>query len=44
MGTFGFAGYWAYKWDRRAAELIAAKREEIAEARERRQAAAEETK
>ena len=30
MGAFGFAGYWAYKWDVRAGELLAAKRAEIA--------------
>ncbi|EJF64899.1 hypothetical protein BD309DRAFT_867362 [Dichomitus squalens] len=29
-GTFGFAGYWAYQWDRRAAVLLAEKRAEIA--------------
>ena len=33
MGTFGFAGYWAYQWDQRAAVLLAAKRAEIAERR-----------
>lgn len=30
MGAFGFAGYWAYKWDIRAGELLAEKRAEIA--------------
>ncbi|RPD60138.1 hypothetical protein L226DRAFT_535071 [Lentinus tigrinus ALCF2SS1-7] len=35
MGTFGFAGYWAYQWDQRAAVLLAAKRAEIAERREK---------
>lgn len=34
MGVFGYAGYWAYKWDLRAAELIAEKRAEIAERRQ----------
>ncbi len=33
MGTFGFAGYWAYHWDQRAAVLLATKRAEIAERR-----------
>ena len=35
MGAFGFAGYWAYHWDQRAAVLIAQKRAEIAERREK---------
>ncbi|RDX57224.1 hypothetical protein OH76DRAFT_1424918 [Lentinus brumalis] len=35
MGTFGFAGYWAYHWDQRAAVLLATKRAEIAERREK---------
>ena len=35
MGVFGFAGYWAYQWDQRAAVLLAQKRAEIAERRER---------
>ena len=30
MAAFGFAGYWAYKWDVRAGELLAIKRAEIA--------------
>jgi hypothetical protein len=38
MGVFGFAGYWAEVWDRRAATLLTEKREQIAE---RRAAAAE---
>ena len=33
MGGFGFAGYWAYHWDKRAAVLLAQKRAEIAERR-----------
>ncbi|KAF8071882.1 hypothetical protein FPV67DRAFT_1411468 [Lyophyllum atratum] len=33
MGVFGFAGYWVYKWDQRAAELLAQKRQEILEHR-----------
>lgn len=33
MAVFGFAGYWAHRWDERAAELLAAKREDIAERR-----------
>ena len=36
MTVFGYGGYWAYKWDQRAAELLAEKRAEIAERRERR--------
>jgi hypothetical protein len=33
MGVFGYVGYWAYKWDLRAAELLAQKRAEILERR-----------
>ncbi|TDL25710.1 hypothetical protein BD410DRAFT_784744 [Rickenella mellea] len=40
-GIFGYAGYWAYKWDMRAAELLALKRAEIAEHRRRRVEAAD---
>ncbi|EJD06833.1 uncharacterized protein FOMMEDRAFT_117834 [Fomitiporia mediterranea MF3/22] len=29
MAIFGYGGYWAYKWDLRAAELIGQKRAEI---------------
>ncbi|GLB40368.1 hypothetical protein LshimejAT787_0802390 [Lyophyllum shimeji] len=29
MLVFGYAGYWAYHWDQKAAELLAQKREEI---------------
>ena len=39
MGTFGFAGYWAYQWDKRAAVLLAEKRAEIAERRAKAEAA-----
>ena len=35
MGVFGFGGYWAYHWDQRAAVLLAQKRAEIAERREK---------
>jgi len=35
MAAFGYLGYWAYKWDIRAAELIAVKRAAIAENRQR---------
>jgi len=46
MTVFGYAGYWAYHWDIRAAEMLAAKRAEIDETRQRRlqasQGAAEE--
>ncbi|KAF8150661.1 hypothetical protein B0H34DRAFT_801600 [Crassisporium funariophilum] len=34
MGAFGFAGYWAYKWDIRSGELLAQKRAEITERRQ----------
>ncbi|KAI0925814.1 hypothetical protein AcW1_008148 [Taiwanofungus camphoratus] len=40
MVTFGYAGYWAYKWDERAAVLLAEKRAQIAERRQREVAAA----
>jgi hypothetical protein len=36
MTVFGYVGYWAYRWDQRANFLIAEKRAEIAENRERR--------
>ena len=42
MGVFGFAGYWAYRWDERAAVLLAEKRAELA-ARRRPQEIAEES-
>ncbi|KAG5635808.1 hypothetical protein H0H81_010056 [Sphagnurus paluster] len=35
MGVFGFAGYWAYQWDQRAAVLLSEKRAEIAERRQK---------
>jgi len=35
MMVFGYAGYWEYKWEVRADELIALKRTEIAEQRKR---------
>jgi Fe-S cluster biosynthesis and repair protein YggX len=35
MVVFGYAGYWAWRWDERAAVLIAEKRAEITERRER---------
>ena len=34
MGAFGTAGYFAYKWDVRAGELLAQKRAEIAARRQ----------
>lgn len=40
MGAFGYGGYWAWRWDQRAAELLTAKRAEIQERRERKEAAA----
>ncbi|CAL1716652.1 unnamed protein product [Somion occarium] len=36
MAVFGYAGYWAYRWDIRAAELLADKRAEIAARRQQR--------
>lgn len=35
MGVFGYAGYWAHRWDQRAGVLLAEKRAEIAERRQR---------
>ncbi|KAG6842362.1 hypothetical protein C0991_010652 [Blastosporella zonata] len=35
MGVFGYGGYWAYQWDQRAAVLIAEKRQQIKERREK---------
>ena len=34
MLVFGYAGYWAYQWDERAAELLAEKKAEILERRQ----------
>ena len=42
MLAFGYLGYWAHRWDERAAVLIADKRAEIAERRRQRIARAEE--
>ena len=33
MLAFGYAGYWAYKWDQRAAVLLEDKRAQIEERR-----------
>ena len=41
MTVFGTAGYWAYRWDELAATLLAKKRAEITERRERILAAAQ---
>lgn len=41
MSVFGYGGYWAWRWDERATVLIAEKRAEITERRERRLAAAQ---
>lgn len=41
MGVFGYAGYWAYRWDQRAAVLLAEKRTEITERRQKQIAKAE---
>jgi len=35
MLVFGYAGYWGYRWELRADELIALKRAELAERRQR---------
>ena len=35
MGAFGFVGYWAHQWDERASVMLAQKRAEITERRER---------
>ena len=35
MGVFGFAGYWAHKWEIRSGELLAEKRQEILERRQK---------
>jgi hypothetical protein len=42
MLAFGYLGYWAHRWDERAAVIIAEKRAEIAERRRQRIAKAEE--
>ncbi|EGN98900.1 hypothetical protein SERLA73DRAFT_136938 [Serpula lacrymans var. lacrymans S7.3] len=41
MAVFGFAGYWAHQWDERAGVILAEKRAEITERRERRLARAD---
>ncbi|OJA13439.1 hypothetical protein AZE42_02285 [Rhizopogon vesiculosus] len=41
MGAFGFAGYWVHQWDERAAVMLARKRAEITERRERKLAHAD---
>ena len=35
MVVFGFAGYWAHQWDIRAAQIIAEKKAELAERRQK---------
>jgi hypothetical protein len=35
MGMFGFAGYWAHQWDERSQVLLAEKRAQITERRQR---------
>lgn len=40
MAAFGYVGYWAYQWDERAAVMLAQKRAEITERRERKLAQA----
>ncbi|KAG7089458.1 hypothetical protein E1B28_011143 [Marasmius oreades] len=41
MSIFGYGGYWAWRWDIKAAELIAKKKVEIAENQKLRVAKAE---
>ena len=41
MGTFGFIGYWAHRWDVRAGELLKIRKDQIAEKRRARLAAVE---
>jgi hypothetical protein len=41
MGVFGYAGYWAHRWDQRAGVLLAEKRAEITERRQKQEAASE---
>ena len=41
MGVFGFAGYWAHKWDIRAGEIIAEKKSLLEERRRKQIASAE---
>ncbi|KAF5382035.1 hypothetical protein D9615_004411 [Tricholomella constricta] len=41
MGVFGYAGYWAYHWDQRASVLLAERRQEIVERRQKEIAHAE---
>ena len=35
MAVFGFAGYWAHQWDIRAAEIIAEKKAQLTERRQK---------
>jgi len=41
MGVFGYAGYWAHKWDVRAKEIIADAKQEITDRRRQELAKAE---
>jgi hypothetical protein len=36
MGTFGYLGYWAHRWEERAAEILDEKETEMRERRRRR--------
>jgi len=36
MGVFGYGGYWAWRWDQKAAQLIEMKKAEISENRKER--------
>jgi hypothetical protein len=38
MGTFGFIGYWAHQWDERAGVLLAERRAQLTERRQRQMA------
>ncbi|KAK7690686.1 hypothetical protein QCA50_005785 [Cerrena zonata] len=41
MAAFGYAGYWAYRWDQRAAVLLADKRAQLAARRQPQEGAEE---
>ncbi|OCH95341.1 hypothetical protein OBBRIDRAFT_700558, partial [Obba rivulosa] len=40
MAVFGYAGYWAWRWDERAAVILAEKRAQLEERRAKRAAVA----
>ncbi|KAF9048423.1 hypothetical protein BJ165DRAFT_1525881 [Panaeolus papilionaceus] len=43
MGVFGYAGYWAHKWEVRSGELLEQKKQEILERRQQAIANAEQS-